>query len=96
MAITPDEVRRVATLARIAFTEQQLEPFAAQLSAILDYVHQLDELDLEGVEPTAHVHDAVNAFRDDEVRPSPGRDAMLANAPDRDGGCFRVQKVIEA
>ena len=96
MAITPDEVRRVAALARIAFTDEELAPFAAQLSAILDYVHQLDALDLDGVEPTAHVHDAVNAFREDAVRPSPGQDAVLANAPDREDGCFRVQKVIEA
>ncbi len=95
MKITREEVAHVATLARLDFDDQELDRFTTQLSAILEYVEQLGELDLEGVAPMAHVHEIVNAFRDDAVRPSLGQDAVLANAPDREGGCFKVAKVIE-
>lgn len=95
MKLSRDEVVHVANLARLTFDEEELDRFASQLSSILDYVEQLGELDLEGVEPMAHVHDIVNALRADAVRPSLPREAVLANAPDADAGCFRVPKVIE-
>ena len=95
MKLSRDEVLHVANLARLTFTEEELDRFASQLSEILDYVEQLGELDLEGVEPMAHVHDIVNAFREDAVRPSLPRQAVLANAPEAEGGCFKVPKVIE-
>ncbi|GAB4267359.1 MULTISPECIES: Asp-tRNA(Asn)/Glu-tRNA(Gln) amidotransferase subunit GatC [Deferrisoma] len=96
MAITRDQVLHVAQLARLEFGDDEIDAFTEQLSAILDYVAKLDELDLADTEPMAHVHDAVNAFRDDEVRPSLGQEAVLANAPEAEDGCFRVPKVIEA
>ena len=96
MKITRDEVLRVAKLARLEFADDEAERFTSQLSAILEYVEQLGELDLEGVEPTAHVHAIVNAFREDTVRPSMGSEAVLTNAPQTEDGCFKVEKVIDA
>ncbi len=96
MRITRDEVLHVAGLARLEFEPDEIEAFTGQLAAILDYVAKLEELDLEGVEPMAHVHEAVNAFREDEVRRSLPREEVLAAAPDAEEGCFRVPKVIEA
>jgi aspartyl-tRNA(Asn)/glutamyl-tRNA(Gln) amidotransferase subunit C len=72
-----------------------VEKLTSQLSSILDYVDQLAQLDLEGVEPMAHVHQIVNAFREDEPRPSFPADAILGNAPEAAAGCFKVPKVIE-
>ncbi len=95
MKITREEVLHVAKLARLEFTDAEVDPFTSQLSAILEYVEQLGELDLEGVEPTAHVHEIVNAFRADQVRPSLGTEAVLSNAPQAEDGCFKVEKVID-
>ena len=95
MKITREEVLHVARLARLEFGDAEVDPFTSQLSAILEYVEQLGELDLEGVEPTAHVHEIVNAFRADQVRPSMGSAAVLQNAPEAEGGCFKVEKVID-
>jgi aspartyl-tRNA(Asn)/glutamyl-tRNA(Gln) amidotransferase subunit C len=95
MKITREEVQHVANLARLEFAPSEVDGLAAQLSAILDYVDKLGELDLEGVEPTAHVHEIVNAFREDVPRPSFANEEILANAPEAEAGCFRVPKVIE-
>ena len=95
MKITREEVLHVAGLARLEFEPAEVDGLAAQLSGILDYVEKLGELDLSGVEPTAHVHEIVNAFRPDEPRPSLTNEAALSNAPHPEAGCFRVPKVIE-
>jgi aspartyl-tRNA(Asn)/glutamyl-tRNA(Gln) amidotransferase subunit C len=85
----------VANLARLEFDEVEIERFTSQMSALLEYVEQLGELDLDGVEPTAHVHEIVNALRADQVRPSLGTEAVLSNAPQAEEGCFKVEKVID-
>jgi aspartyl-tRNA(Asn)/glutamyl-tRNA(Gln) amidotransferase subunit C len=95
MKITREEVLHVAGLARLRFTPEEADQFTEDLGGILTYVEKLGELDLEGVEPTAHVHDIVNAFREDENRSSLSNEKALANAPRAEGGCFRVAKVIE-
>lgn len=95
MKITREEVLHVANLARLEFAPAEVDGLAAKLSGILEYVEKLGDLDLEGVEPTAHVHEIVNAFRDDEPRPSFANEEILANAPAAEAGCFRVPKVIE-
>ena len=95
MKITRDEVKTVASLARLEFTPDELDTFTSQLSDLLEYVEKLNELNLDGVEPMAHVHDIVNAFRADERAPSFDNEAALANAPSAQDGCFRVAKVIE-
>jgi aspartyl-tRNA(Asn)/glutamyl-tRNA(Gln) amidotransferase subunit C len=90
MAISREEVLHVARLARLELSEDELERFAEQLSAILDAVGKVGELDLSGVEPTAHPLDLVNIWSEDEPRPCLSVDEALADAPDREGGSFRV------
>jgi aspartyl-tRNA(Asn)/glutamyl-tRNA(Gln) amidotransferase subunit C len=91
--ISREEVLHVAKLARLALTEEEVERFREQLSAILEAVGKVSELDLEGVPPTSHPLDLVNVFAEDEPRPSLSRDEALANAPDAEGGFFGVPPV---
>ena len=90
MAISRDEVLHVARLARLALTDEEVERLGAQLNAILEAVGKVSELDLEGVEPTAHPLDLVNVWAEDEPGPSLAVQDALANAPEREGGFFKV------
>jgi len=90
MAISRDEVLHVARLARLALTDEEIERLGAQLNAILEAVGKVAELDLEGVEPTAHPLEVVNVWAEDEPRPCLSVEEALANAPDREEGFFRV------
>jgi aspartyl-tRNA(Asn)/glutamyl-tRNA(Gln) amidotransferase subunit C len=90
MAISSEEVRHVAQLARLTLTEEELARFGEQLGAILEAVGKVSELDLSDVPPTAHPIDLVNVWAEDEPRPSLPVEEALANAPDRDGSFFRV------
>jgi aspartyl-tRNA(Asn)/glutamyl-tRNA(Gln) amidotransferase subunit C len=95
MALTADEVRWVAHLARLELTEVELQTMTRHLSAIIDYVNQLRQVDTEGVEPLAHPLSLHNVFRDDEPAPSLPVDAALANAPDRRGDFYAVPAVLD-
>jgi len=95
MAITREEVLHVARLARLSLQEAEAERLRGQLSAILDYVKQLDRLDTRDVAPTSHAIETGTPFRDDVVEPFGDRAALLANAPDRLNDCFRVPRIIE-
>ena len=88
--IDRDQVLHVARLARLELTEPELERMAEELSGILDHVERMNELDLDGVEPTSHVVVLENVLRPDEPRPSWPRDRILEEAPDPDAGTFRV------
>jgi aspartyl-tRNA(Asn)/glutamyl-tRNA(Gln) amidotransferase subunit C len=93
MEITRDQVLHVAKLARLALTDDEVERFREQLSAILEAVGKVSELDLEGVPPTSHPLDLVNVLAEDEPRPCLSRVEALANAPDPEGGFFGVPAV---
>jgi aspartyl-tRNA(Asn)/glutamyl-tRNA(Gln) amidotransferase subunit C len=93
MQISREEVLHVARLARLALTDEEIERFREQLSAILEAVGKVSELDLEGVPPTSHPLDLVNVFGEDEQRPSLEREEALANAPDPERGFFGVPPV---
>lgn len=95
MRVTTDDVRHIASLARLRFSAAEQERLAGELSRILDYVDQLDELDTSDVPPMEHVLDAQNVVRPDRAERRISRDDALANAPDTDGTHFRVPKVIE-
>jgi aspartyl-tRNA(Asn)/glutamyl-tRNA(Gln) amidotransferase subunit C len=97
MSLSLDEVRRIAALARLRLTPEDERTFAGQLSAILDYVRQLEELDVSQVEPMTHALAAGEAatLREDEVRPSLAPEQALRNAPEREGTCFKVPRIIE-
>jgi aspartyl-tRNA(Asn)/glutamyl-tRNA(Gln) amidotransferase subunit C len=95
MAIDAATVRKVAKLARIAEPEEGLEALARELSAILDWIEQLGEVDTEGVEPmTTAIHTPL-PMREDEVADGGDRERVLANAPKTAGGFFVVPKVVE-
>ena len=95
MAITRDEVRRVAALARLRLAPDEEERLTADLDHILDAFVRLQALDTSDVPPTAHVEDFGALLRADEVSNPPGDESLLANAPARDGLLFRVPKIIE-
>jgi aspartyl-tRNA(Asn)/glutamyl-tRNA(Gln) amidotransferase subunit C len=90
MAITRDEVLHVARLARLELTEEEVERFTEQLSAILEAVAKVSELDLSAVEPTAHPLDLVNVWAADEPWPCLPQEEALVNAPAREAGFFKA------
>jgi aspartyl-tRNA(Asn)/glutamyl-tRNA(Gln) amidotransferase subunit C len=79
--IERDDVLAVARLARLELSDEEIEPMARELSAVLDHIAKIGELDLEGVEPTSHVLDVTGALRPDEARPCLPREVVLAQAP---------------
>ncbi len=97
MSLSLDEVRRIASLARLKLSPEEEERFAGQLSAILGYVEELNELDVSGVEPMTHALSAgeVPALRGDEERPGLGAETSVAAAPERAGTLFKVPRIIE-
>ena len=95
MSLSLDDVRQVAKLARLELSEDDLARMQPQLSAILDYVAQLRELNTEGVEPLAHPLPVHNVFRPDEPAPSLPVDDALRNAPARTGDYFAVPAVFD-
>lgn len=95
MALTIDEVRKVALLARMQLSDEELERMRQQLSSILDYMQVLQEVDVTDVPITAQVTDVVNVMRPDEVRPSLTVEEALMNAPATENGYFKVKPVFE-
>jgi len=95
VAITRDEVRRVAALARLRLEPDEEERLTADLDHILEAFVRLQALDTTDVPPTAHVEDFGAQLRADEVCNAAADDALLANAPARDGRLFRVPRIIE-
>ncbi len=97
MALSLEEVRRIAALARLRLSPEEERTFAVQLSAILDHVAQLAELDVSGVEPMTHALAAGEAvaLREDRLHASLSPEEALANAPAREGTCFKVPRIIE-
>jgi aspartyl-tRNA(Asn)/glutamyl-tRNA(Gln) amidotransferase subunit C len=89
------DVQYVARLARIALTPAEEEKFGAQLSHVLGYIEKLNQLDVSGIEPTAHAVPLVNVVRADEVKPSLTNEEALRNAPVKANGLFLVPKIVE-
>jgi len=88
--ISREEVLHVAQLARLALSEEEIEPMARELSAVLDHVARIGELDLEEVAPTSHVIDITGALRPDEPRPCLPREVALEQAPATSSDGFLV------
>jgi aspartyl-tRNA(Asn)/glutamyl-tRNA(Gln) amidotransferase subunit C len=95
MAAAEIDVKYVAHLARISLTPDEEKNLAKQLGGILGYIEKLNELDVTGVEPTAHAVPMVNVTRTDEVRPSLSHEDALRNAPRQANGLFVVPKIVE-
>ena len=89
------DVKYVAHLARLALTAEEEQKIGAQLGSILGYIEKLKEVDVSGVEPTAHAFPLVNVTRPDETAPSLSNEEALKNAPARANGLFMVPKIVE-
>ncbi|HZZ77154.1 MAG TPA: Asp-tRNA(Asn)/Glu-tRNA(Gln) amidotransferase subunit GatC [Gemmataceae bacterium] len=94
MSLSADEVRKVAELARLELSDADVATMARQLSAIVDYINQLQSLNTDNVEPMAHALDVHDVFRADEPVPSLSVDEALANAPARKGDFYSVPPVF--
>jgi aspartyl-tRNA(Asn)/glutamyl-tRNA(Gln) amidotransferase subunit C len=89
------DIDKVALLSRLAFTPDEADRFAGQLSKILEYADKINALDTDGVEPTSHSIPMTNVFREDAPRPGLTREEALANAPEAEDGCFRVPQILQ-
>jgi aspartyl-tRNA(Asn)/glutamyl-tRNA(Gln) amidotransferase subunit C len=95
MAKVDIDVKYVAHLARLSLSPEEEQKIGAQLGNILGYIEKLKEVDVTGVEPTAHAFPLVNVTRPDEVRPSISNEEAMRNAPAQANGLFIVPKIIE-
>jgi aspartyl-tRNA(Asn)/glutamyl-tRNA(Gln) amidotransferase subunit C len=95
MSVSPEQVRHIARLARIAMSDEEIARLEPELNANIGWVEQLGEVDTDGVEPLATVIDQKLRLREDAVTDGDIRDQVLANAPDAQHGFFAVPKVIE-
>jgi aspartyl-tRNA(Asn)/glutamyl-tRNA(Gln) amidotransferase subunit C len=95
MKISRAEVEKVATLARLELSEEEVEHLTEDLSSILSYIAKLEELDTSDVEPTSHVVAMKTPYREDIVTNEPSTDDALANAPQHDNNYFVVPSIIE-
>jgi aspartyl-tRNA(Asn)/glutamyl-tRNA(Gln) amidotransferase subunit C len=94
MAVSKKDVEKIAELARLKFSEDELENFTPQMNEILNYMEKLNELDTENVKPLSHPVEQTNVFRDDKLKPSITTEEALRNAPAKDEHHFKVPKVI--
>ena len=95
MSLTPDDVKAIARLARLAIDPQDIPQYAQKLSGILDFVAQLDKVDTSKVEPMAHPLDMAQRLRPDAVTEHPARELYQENAPQVEAGLYLVPKVLE-
>ena len=93
--IDRETVLNVAKLARLNLSEEEIETFGSQLSAILEHIQILQEADVSGVSPTAHASRLTNITRQDVPQPSYPPEVLLANAPDQEDNCLKVNAVLE-
>ena len=96
MQLTPADVRKVASLARLKVSDEEVASLTTDLTAILGYVDVLNEIDTTGIEPMVHAVELYNVLRADTVVESLPRAAALSNAPRSDGECFLVPAIIDA
>jgi aspartyl-tRNA(Asn)/glutamyl-tRNA(Gln) amidotransferase subunit C len=95
MSISREQVLHIARLARVGVEDEEVERFAHQLSDILDYFERLSAVDTADVPPTAHTLPLHNVWRDDQPEPCLDPEAVMANAPQREGGLFRVKAILD-
>ena len=95
MKLSREEVQRVAVLARLRLTPEEQSSLTDELDRILGYMDKLNQLDTADVDLFSHAANITKTLREDRVTNRPNADALLANAPDRDGTFFKVPKIIE-
>ncbi len=92
--VTREDVIHIADLAKLDFSEEELEKFADEFSKILEYVSQLREVDTEGIEPTFSISAKIQPLREDVVKPSLPKEEVLKNAPEEQYGYFKLPRMI--
>lgn len=97
MHLTKQEIEHVAKLARLDLTEEEIDKYGSQLSAVLDYIDQLKEVDVAGIEPTAQVTGLANVWREDEIQDcsTEEKEAALNLAPEIEEHQIKVKRVLE-
>ena len=95
MGIDREAVDHVARLARLDLSEEERQRMSEELTTILAHVERIQQLELDGVEPTSHTVPLANVLRPDEVQPSLPQEVALANAPESEDGRFRVPRIVE-
>ncbi|MEZ6066009.1 MAG: Asp-tRNA(Asn)/Glu-tRNA(Gln) amidotransferase subunit GatC [Planctomycetaceae bacterium] len=93
--LTPDDVRKVARLARLKLSDEEVATYTRQLGQVLHYIDMLEELDTTGIEPMAHAIELHNVLRADELEPSLPPEAALANAPQANASYFLVPSILD-
>lgn len=94
MALSEEQVRHVAVLARLGLSDEEISKLSGELSGILAHIEKIGELDLTDVEPMAHAVDVVNVARPDENRPGLTPEAALLNAPESEDGAFVIPRIV--
>lgn len=94
MKITIEEARKIALLSRLEFSTEDLEKMRESMNSILTHMEELNQHDTYGVEPTAHAVEQYNVMREDEPHQSLSNEEALFNAPEKEGGYFKVPKII--
>jgi aspartyl-tRNA(Asn)/glutamyl-tRNA(Gln) amidotransferase subunit C len=92
--ITREDVEHISWLASIKITDEEKDEFVGQFNSILEYFHQLDEVETEGIEPTYRVVDLANVFREDITSKSLSQEEALKNAPRRENGYFKSPRIV--
>ena len=95
MAISPDEVLKIAQLARLKISDTEVEQYAVDLSSIMSLVDQMNKVDTQGIEPMAHSQDVIQRLREDKVTEANQREKFQTIAPKAQNGLYLVPKVIE-
>ncbi len=95
MPVPISEVKKIAALSRLSFTEEELAEYQKHLEAIVDTANKLKELDTSAVVPTAHIQGVANVLREDAAKESMANELLTANAPESENGCFIVPRVVE-
>lgn len=95
MAITKEQIQWIAHLSRLELKPDELSLAATQLTSILDYINQLQQINTDNIEPLAHALDVSNVFREDDLKESLAVDEALANAPNRQGNFYGVPAILE-
>lgn len=95
MSVSNEEVLHIANLSKLYISDEKLEKYTKDLSNVVDLANSLEKVDVNGVNPTNHILDIKNVFRKDEIEVSYKREDILKNAPDAQGGCVSVPKVVE-
>ena len=91
--ITTNDVEYIAKLAKLKLLDEEKEKFVEQLGDIVEFANKISTLDTENVEPTNHILEVQNVFREDEVKDSYNRDEILKNAPAKEAGCIVVPSI---